>query len=101
MIQIFKLTSMTARHTNINHNASNFNRFNTYQGWLNIGRLLKFLPCFTDPLTIWIELSKKSDFFNLDGLLKKWQSFKNSKFTDAALHYYAKMTPYLLVLVAQ
>ena len=69
---------------------ANFNRFNTYQGWLNIGRLLKFPPCFTDPLTIWIELSKKSEFFNLDGLLKKWQSFKNSKFTDATLHYYAK-----------
>ena len=69
---------------------ANFSRFNTYQAWLNIGRLLKYLPCFNDPLTIWIELSKRSEFFNLDGLLKKWQSFKNSKFTDATLHYYAK-----------
>ena len=69
---------------------ANFSRFNTYQAWLNIGRLLKYLPCFNDPLTIWIELSKRSEFFNLDGLLKKWQSFKTSKYTEATLHYYAK-----------
>jgi P4 family phage/plasmid primase-like protien len=64
-------------------------RFN-YDDWLNVGIALYN----TNPnyFNLWDDWSKKSDAYNYDELLKKWDSFKycKNKLTIGSLKYWAK-----------
>ena len=54
-------TTLDTTNTDLNSIQITEHDKNTYQEWLNIGRLIKFLPGLAEPLHVWIFISTKTD----------------------------------------